>query len=103
MDIRETSDHIIDWNEEKNKWLQENRGVSFELITVQLMNKEVVDIVAHNSDGYSHQYIVLINIEDYIYAVPFVLDEKREVIFLKTIIPSRKFTKKYLGKKYGKK
>jgi len=34
-------------------------------------------------------------IDDYVYLVPFVEDEK--TIFLKTIIPSRKMTKKYLG------
>jgi len=33
--------------------------------------------------------------DDYVYLVPFVEDEK--LIFLKTIIPSRKATKEYLG------
>jgi len=36
----------------------------------------------------------ILNINDYAYLVPFV--EKEEEIFLKTIIPSRKATKKYL-------
>ena len=39
----------------------------------------------------------IININNYAYLVPFVEDEKE--IFLKTIIPSRKATKKYLKKK----
>jgi hypothetical protein len=34
------------------------------------------------------------NINEYVYLVPFIEDEK--MIFLKTIIPSRKATKKYL-------
>ena len=33
--------------------------------------------------------------EDYVYLVPFVEDE--QTVFLKTIIPSRKATKEYLG------
>lgn len=33
--------------------------------------------------------------DDYVHVVPFVEDEK--LVFLKTIIPSRKATKHYLG------
>jgi hypothetical protein len=33
--------------------------------------------------------------EEYVYLVPFVEDE--QTVFLKTIIPSRKATKQYLG------
>jgi hypothetical protein len=40
---------------------------------------------------YPNQRIFIIDIEDYIYLVPFVEDEKS--MFLKTIIPSRKMTK----------
>jgi hypothetical protein len=36
----------------------------------------------------------VINYEDYIYLVPFVVNN--DEVFLKTIIPSRKATKKYL-------
>ena len=36
-----------------------------------------------------------ISFEDYVYLVPFV--ESEEEVFLKTIIPSRKATKSYLG------
>jgi len=39
----------------------------------------------------------IVNIDDYAYLVPFA--EKEEEIFLKTIIPSRKATKKYLRSK----
>jgi hypothetical protein len=35
--------------------------------------------------------------DDYAYIVPFVEDDDR--VFLKTIIPSRKLTRKYLGAK----
>jgi hypothetical protein len=36
--------------------------------------------------------------DDYVYLVPFVEDE--QTVFLKTIIPSRKATKQYLGEEY---
>lgn len=41
--------------------------------------------------------IFIVNVDDYAYIVPFIEDEK--TIFLKTIIPSRKMTRKYLGGK----
>jgi len=44
---------------------------------------------------------LVVEINNYAYLVPFV--ETDEEIFLKTIIPSRKATKKYLRKKNEKK
>ena len=41
------------------------------------------------------QRIFVVQREDYVYLVPFVEDE--HTVFLKTIIPSRKATKEYLG------
>jgi len=43
----------------------------------------------------THQRVFVINIDDYAYLVPYV--ENRKEIFLKTVIPSRKATKMYLG------
>jgi hypothetical protein len=48
-----------------------------------------------NPDGYVDQRIFVVQREDYVYLVPFVEDE--HTVFLKTIIPSRKATKQYLG------
>ena len=39
----------------------------------------------------------MISIDDYVYLVPYV--ENEEEIFLKTVVPSRKATKQYLGDK----
>jgi hypothetical protein len=39
----------------------------------------------------------IVNMEDYAYLIPFI--ETEEEVFLKTIIPSRKATKKYLKRK----
>jgi hypothetical protein len=54
------------------------------------------DILEHpNPDQYAGQRIFGVRREDYVYLVPFVEDE--HTVFLKTIIPSRKATKEYLG------
>ena len=48
-----------------------------------------------NQEKYPSQQIHVIEIESYVYLVPFV--ETEDEVFLKTIIPSRKATKTYLG------
>jgi len=84
------------WNIEKNLLLKDTRGISFEQIVLHIEQGDLMDIIEHPNDKkYSHQKILIVNINNYIYAVPFV--ENQNERFLKTIIPSRKFTKKYLG------
>ena len=85
----------IKWNEEKNIWLKEERDISFEVILDAIESGKIVEIIKHpNSDKYPNQNILLIEIENYIYMVPYVYNENE--VFLKTVIPSRKMTKKYL-------
>lgn len=61
-----------------------------------IMSGDVLDTFDHpNQERYPGQQIHIIAIEDYVYLVPFV--ESEEEVFLKTIIPSRKATKSYLG------
>jgi len=84
------------WNKEKNLLLKKTRSISFEQIIIHIEQGDLIDIIQHpNSDKYSNQKILIINVKNYIYAVPFV--ENGNERFLKTIIPSRKLTKKYLG------
>ncbi len=86
---------IIEWNETKNKKLKQERGISFEEVVFYIERGSVIDIAAHpNRKRYPGQKIFIIDIDGYIYLVPFV--ENKEVIFLKPIIPSRKATKEYL-------
>jgi len=86
---------IFDWNDEKNKQLKSERGVTFEEVVYYLTHDGLLDTIEHpNQNRYPGQRIFIINIEEYAYLVPFVEDE--EWIFLKTIIPSRKMTKLYL-------
>ncbi|MBI2442760.1 MAG: BrnT family toxin [Candidatus Levybacteria bacterium] len=90
----------VDWDKEKNEWLKRERGISFEDILIAYKNKQVIAIIDHpNSKKYPNQKIYVVNIHEYAYLVPFVEDEEK--VFLKTIFPSRKATKKYItgGKK----
>ena len=85
----------IDWDEEKNQKLKEERNISFEEVLVAIEDNQILDIVEHtNKDKYPNQKIIVVNINEYVYLIPFVEDEEK--IFLKTIIPSHKATKIYL-------
>ncbi|WP_293649545.1 BrnT family toxin [Thiolapillus sp.] len=84
------------WNSEKNYLLKAERGISFEEVVLNIQLGNEVDIFEHpNQERYPGQQISVVVIEGYAYLVPFV--ENEEEIFLKTIIPSRKATKQYLG------
>ena len=48
-----------------------------------------------DQDKYKKQNIYIVEYGNYAYLVPYVEDDEK--IFLKTVIPSRKATKKYLG------
>lgn len=83
------------WNEEKNELLKTERGLSFEEVVFYIDLGFLLDILEHpNQDKYKGQKLFVVQMEDYAYLVPFV--ESENEIFLKTIIPSRKATKKYL-------
>lgn len=85
------------WDEEKNEKLKAQRGVSFEEIVFHIERGAILDILEHpNQERYGGQRIFVVQREGYAYLVPFV--EEKEQVVLKTIIPSRKATEKYLGK-----
>jgi uncharacterized DUF497 family protein len=85
----------FEWDEEKNRFLQSERGLSFEGIIIAIQNGHLIDIKDHLVR--QNQKVFEVLIEGYIVRVPFVEDEKK--IFLKTAFHSRKATKKHLGKK----
>tara|TARA_R110001592_G_scaffold45986_3_gene146698 strand:- start:435 stop:710 length:276 start_codon:yes stop_codon:yes gene_type:complete len=86
------------WENEKNEWLINERGISFERIINIIENDGLLDIIKHpNTEKYPNQRMFIVNINEYAYLVPFV--ESQDEIFLKTVIPSRKATKKYIGAK----
>jgi uncharacterized DUF497 family protein len=85
----------INWSSDKNIQVKAERGVSFEEVLVAISHGALLDVVAHpNKDRYPNQRMFIIRIRGYVYVVPFV--ETKEEIFLKTIIPSRIATRKYL-------
>ncbi len=70
--------------------------MSFEEIEVAIEQGNLLDIFAHpNRAKYPNQKIIVVRLLDCVYLVPFVEDQSS--FFLKTIIPSRKGTKQYLG------
>ncbi len=86
---------LFEWNSKKNAQLKEERGVSFEDIVFYIDRGDVLDIILHpRQSKYPGQRMFIINVDNYAYLIPFI--ESEDVIFLKTIIPSRKATKKYL-------
>jgi len=83
------------WNPAKNEQLKNERGICFEDIVLRINTGHALRIVEHpNQKRYPNQMILLINVDGYVYMVPFIIQENG--IFLKTIFPSRKYTKKYL-------
>ena len=83
------------WDQDKNEQLIRDRGISFERVLYHIDKKDILDLVQHpNSSKYPKQRMFIINIDNYAYLVPFVENEAE--IFLKTIIPSRKATRKYI-------
>ena len=85
----------FDWNAEKNQQLAEQRGISFERVVAVIEQGGLVDVLEHpNQERYPGQLIYVVDIEEYIYLVPFVT-EADGTRFLKTIIPSRKATRDY--------
>jgi len=74
----------------------ESRGISFEDILFHLERGDLLDDLVHpNRERYPTQRMLVVNVDDYAYLVPYVEDDTE--IFLKTIIPSRKATRHYLG------
>ncbi|MGC3871895.1 hypothetical protein ACPF7Z_01330 [Halomonas sp. GXIMD04776] len=86
----------INWNAEKNQQLMSERGVSFEDVLFALQSGGLLDDGPHpNKDKYPNQRLFVVRIDDYAWLVPYIESDKE--FFLKTIIPSRKATKKFLG------
>jgi len=86
---------LINWNTEKNIRLKLERGVSLEEVLSAMSHGALLDVVDHpNKDQYPTQRMFVVRIRDYAYLIPFV--ETDNEVFLKTIIPSRIATKKYL-------
>ena len=84
---------MFKWNAEKNKILFKKRNITFDEVVQAISDGYGVSDVPHwNKEKYPHQRIITVMIHDYAYLVPYVKDG--DDYFLKTIIPSRKETKR---------
>ena len=84
------------WSPEKNEQLKAERGLSFEQMVMHIERGDLLAVHEHpNQAKYPGQQILVVRVGDYAYLVPFV--ESPEGRFLKTVIPSRKATREYLG------
>lgn len=85
----------FNWNEEKNELLKSERGISFERIVIAIEEGHLLDVLDHpNSEKYRNQKIFVVEIDGYAVCVPFV-EEQNGDFFLKTLFPSRKYTKQF--------
>jgi len=76
----------------KNTKLKRERGVGFEDAICAICDGALLEIRQHhNQNKYPGQKVMLVEINDYIYQVPYM--EENGKIILKTVFPSRKFTK----------
>ena len=92
-----TSSKNFNWNAEKNQLLLRERGISFERIVFEISCGNELAIQEHpNQEKYPGQKIAMVQVDEYVYAVPFI--ETESEVFLKTIIPSRKVTRQYRSK-----
>ena len=85
---------MIIWDDEKNRKLQAERNISFDQISEIILRKEYLSILENPSRP--SQQIFVVELNDYIYSVPFIIDNQSNII-LKTAFPSRKLNKKYMG------
>ncbi len=86
---------MFDWSDEKDAKLRLERGVGFQDIVFHIEQGDTLAISDHpNSKKYPNQQIMFVRIGDYVYLVPFVRTKGN--VFLKTIIPSRKATRRFL-------
>lgn len=84
------------YSAEKNILLQATRSISFDDIVKAIgEGKQLADIKHPDRKRYPHQRIMVVQINNYVWAVPYISQEKG-VVFLKTTYPSRVLTKRYL-------
>ena len=86
----------IHFSEEKNQLLKATRGIGFDEVIQHLTSGDLLAEKMHPNKSRSHQRLYIVKIESYAYVVPFIINEQKEEVFLKTAYPSRRFTKLYI-------
>jgi uncharacterized DUF497 family protein len=86
----------IIWDEKKSERLKVERGISLDDVAVMILEKKYIDIVKHPKRP--GQWMFVLPIKNYIHVVPYVVDGDENIV-LKTVFPSRKFHKRFGGRK----
>ena len=86
---------IIEWDEDKNRELKRQRGISFELAEEAIESGRILDDVEHTGEQYRHQRILIVEIAGYPVMVPYV--QGGDKLFLKTMFRNRKLKGLYDG------
>ncbi len=89
---------IIKFSQEKNQLLKAIRGIGFDEIVMHLKNGDLLANKENIIRSRHNQRIFVVKIDKYAYVVLYVINLQKQEIFLKTVYPSRKFTKLYLTK-----
>lgn len=91
---------MYEWSAEKDRLLQEERGVGFEDVVIAIDSGGLLAVKEHpNKERYPNQMLYVVRMKGYAYLVPFVREGER--IFLKTIIPSRKANREFQGDEHA--
>lgn len=86
----------INFNEEKNQLLKATRGIGFDEIIAAIGQGALLADIAHPSVNRLNQRLYVVEVKEYAYAVPYVINKQKNEIFLKTIWPDGDLTKKYI-------
>jgi uncharacterized DUF497 family protein len=90
--VEEEWDYAFD--PEKNAWLIQERGISFEQIIALIEDGKLIQVLEHHDkERYPGQLLYEVDVDGYVYVVPVVREGR--TLSLKTIYPSRKATRKH--------
>ena len=79
---------------QKNAWLSRERGISFEQIIALIESSKLIQVLEHpNAERYPNQLFYEVDVDGYVHVVPVVMEGR--ILFLKTVYPSRKATRKH--------
>jgi hypothetical protein len=80
------------YDEQKNQKLYEERGITFEDVIEAFLDDRILYDASHpNKEKYPNQRLMIVDINNYPYAVPYLKNEDGFV--LKTIYPDRRYKK----------
>ena len=78
---------------QKNAWLIRERGISFEQVIALIESSKLVQVLEHpNAERYPNQLLYEVDVDGYVHVVP--VTRRGRILFLKTIYPSRKATRR---------